>query len=181
MPIEEIKKKLSQDQFIDIACERYQAFKENDVYDENYKFEILSKLNEYFQHVEIAEHSVVEIAKTLQKENPNVGTFVNREIIDDFVKYAEAKPEEVAKLWNQLLHSELELTEKIEQFRKHGKSFQADISLGAPLFGYLLAAYDYNKYPLYKEEVFQAVKKLFGIDRKLGSDSENYTFFFQHL
>lgn len=178
MPIEEIKKKLSQDHYIDIAFERYQAFKENDVYDENNKFEILPKLNEYFQHVEIAEHSVVEIAKTLQKENPNVGSFVHWGSMDDFVKYAEGKPEEVAKLWNQLLHSELELTEKIEQFRKHGKSFKPDISLGASLFGYLLAAYDYNKYPLYKEEVFQAVKKLFGIDRKLGSVSENYTFFF---
>ncbi|MFZ7946400.1 AAA family ATPase [Neobacillus sp. 19] len=42
------------------------------------------------------------------------------------------------------------------------------------MFGYLLAALDYKKYPLHKQEVFSDLKKSFGSELKLGTVGTNY-------
>ena len=112
---------------------------------------------------------MADIIKKIQKENPTSGSFVHWSNTADLVKYAEDEPVEVAELINQLYESTLQLEERIEFFREKGKQYNPNISLGAPLFGYLFAALDYKKYPLYKQEVFTDLKKSYGIDMKLGS------------
>ena len=145
----------------------------------SYKQEILSGLNEFLKGQEINDLTVVDIVKKIQKENPTSGSFVHWSNTADLVKYAEDEPAEVAELINQLYESTLQLEERIEFFREKGKQYNPNISLGAPLFGYLFAALDYKKYPLYKQEVFTDLKKSYGIDMKLGSVGHNYETFLQ--
>ncbi|XKE94442.1 AAA family ATPase [Metaplanococcus flavidus] len=170
----EIRKKLFDSAYIDMAYARYIKFKENKIYDEAYKLEVLSRLNEFLRGQEITDLTVVDIVKKLQKENPNVGSFVHWSNTADLVKFAEAKPESVAALLNQLYNSEAPISERIEKFREEGKAFSSEISLGAPLFGYLLAAKNYKEYPIYKQEVFTAIKADYDIDFKLGAAGKNY-------
>ena len=170
----EIRKKLFDSAYIDMVYARYIKFKENKIYDEAYKLEVLSRLNEFLRGQEITDLTVVDIVKKLQKENPNVGSFVHWSNTADLVKFAEAKPESVAALLNQLYNSEAPISERIEKFREEGKAFSSEISLGAPLFGYLLAAKNYKEYPIYKQEVFTAIKADYDIDFKLGVAGKNY-------
>ncbi|WP_156291359.1 AAA family ATPase [Oceanobacillus salinisoli] len=174
MKIEEIKTKMLQSNYIDIAFKRYLEFKKTPSYEEKYKFEILSELNVWMQNQEITAESVLEIALKLQKSNPTSGSFVHWSNIDHLVKFAEAEPELVGELWNKLFDFNISLTDRIESFREAGKKFNPKISLGAPLFGYIFAAYDASKYPIYKEEIFKSIKKSYGIDNKLGSVGQNY-------
>ncbi|WP_165843698.1 AAA family ATPase [Planococcus halotolerans] len=173
----EIRKKLFDSSYIDMAYGRYIKFKENELYDEAYKLEVLSRLNEFMKGQEITNLTVVDIVKKLQKENPNVGSFVHWSNTADLVKFAEAKPARVAALLNELYTSEAPISERIEKFREEGKTFSNEISLGAPLFGYLLAAKDYKEYPIYKQEVFTAIKADYDINFKLGAAGKNYEFY----
>lgn len=175
---EQLQANLLKDNYLDSAFKKYLGFKNQELYDEEYKTEILTRLNEYFKAVEISAETVVEAAKKIQKENPNAGSFVHWSNTQDLVRFVEARPNEAANLWNQLFDSSKSLEERIEAFRNAGKEFDINLSLGAPLFGYMLAAFDYNKYPLYKEEVFKDAKKNFGINLKLGLVQANYALYF---
>ncbi|MCP3739459.1 AAA family ATPase [Rossellomorea sp. BNER] len=174
MKYEELKKHLLKDTYIDISFRRYLSFKETDLYDESYKIAILSRLNSFLKGQDINELTVLDIVKKIQKENPTTGSFVHWSNTDDLVKFAEARPSEVADLLNQLFQSSSSIEERVERFREKGKAYNPSISLGAPLFGYLLAAVDYTKYPIYKQEVFVDLKRSYGIELKLGTVGRNY-------
>ncbi|VEF46618.1 ATPase [Bacillus freudenreichii] len=169
-----MKESILQDNYVDLAFERYLAFKDTETYQEAYKWDILHPLNETLQNEDISEHTVVDIARNIQRQNPKEGSFVHWSNTSDLLHYAEERPAEVSNLLHELYDSSLSLEDRIEHFHQKGKAFKATLSLGAPLFGYLLAAYDYTAYPLYKEGVFKDMKKAFQIDLKLGSVSENY-------
>jgi 5-methylcytosine-specific restriction enzyme B len=179
MTKQEIELQLLKDSYIDISFKRYLQFKSNSLYDESYKEEILSRLNKFMNEQDITEYTVVDIARKLQKENPTAGSFVHWSNTADLVKYAEERPQEVADLLKELIYSTVPLDERIEDFRQNGKEFNPSISLGAPLFGYILAAVDYTKYPLYKQEVFMDLKRSYGIDLKLSSVGSNYQTYLQ--
>lgn len=170
----EIRKQLFDSPYLDMAYRRYLKFKHSETYDEAYKLEILSRLNDFLKGQDINELTVLDIVKKLQKENPNAGSFVHWSNTADLVKFAEAKPVEVAGLMNELYNSDAPISERIEKFREEGKDFSKEISLGAPLFGYLLAAKNYKAFPIYKQEVFTAIKEDYGIEMKLGSAGKNY-------
>ncbi|MED4051534.1 AAA family ATPase [Priestia megaterium] len=174
MNYEELQKHLLKDAYIDISFRRYLAFKESELYDESYKIEILSRLNSFLKGQEINKLTVLDIVKKLQKENPSAGSFVHWSSTEDLVKYAEARPEEVAGLLTQLFQSPLPIEERVESFREKGKVYNQSISLGAPLFGYLFAAADFTRYPIYKQEVFTDLKKTYGIELKLETVGKNY-------
>ncbi len=169
-----IRKQLVNSPYLAISFKRYLKFKENEIYDEAYKLEILSRLNEFLMGQEINEWNIVDIAKKIQKENPSVGSFVHWSNTDDLVKYAEANPREVSMLLHNLYNSTDPTGERIDHFREQAKTFNPEISLGAPLFGYLLAAKNHAKYPIYKQEIFTKLKKDYEIELKLGSVGQNY-------
>lgn len=169
-----LEKFLLKDDYISISFRRYLDFKKTSTYGEVYKFEILTRLNEFMAGLEINEFNVVDVLKKIQKENPQSGSFVHWSNTDDLVKFAEARPSGVAEVINHLYDASVPIANRIERFRESGKAFDSKISLGAPLFGYLLAALNYRKYPLYKEEIFKDIKKSFGIEVKLGSVQADY-------
>ncbi|WP_052343590.1 AAA family ATPase [Bacillus massiliigorillae] len=174
MTYDELKKSLLKDDYIILSYKRYLAFKQTDLYDEYYKKEILTRLHLFLKGQEINSLTVKDIVQKIQKENPSAGSFVHWSNTADLTHYADERPEEVAELLNMLFYTTVPLEERIEAFREKAKEFNSTISLGAPLFGYLFAAFDYKKYPLYKQEIFTAIKKSFGIELKLGSVGMNY-------
>src|SRR5690625_4255480 len=174
MSREEFEKNILKDNYIDLAYNRYLKFKESPLYDEKYKFEILEELNGYLRNHPITETSVAEIAKKIQTSNPNTGAFVHWNNTDTLVTYAEQRPREVADLWNRLYDESLPIANRIATFQEQVKAFDPNKAVGAALFGYLLAAYDYTTYPLYKGEVYQGVKTTYQIEQKMGAISENY-------
>ena len=107
MNYEDLQKRLLKDSYIDISFQKYLAFKQTELYDESYKQEILSGLNEFLKGQEINDLTVVDIVKKIQKENPTSGSFVHWSNTADLVKYAEDEPAEVAELINQLYDSTL--------------------------------------------------------------------------
>ncbi|MGM8366364.1 AAA family ATPase [Virgibacillus sp. W0181] len=175
---EEFEKKILKDNYIDLAYNRYSKFKESTLYDERYKFDILEELNGYLRKHPITEESVVEIAKKIQSSNPNTGSFVHWNNTDTLVSYAEQRPREVADVWNRLYNDSLPIVDRIAVFQKQVKAFDPNKAVGAALFGYLLAAYDYTAYPLYKGEIYQDVKTTYEIEQKMGALSENYAAYY---
>lgn len=73
MTADELKQLIEKDSFLDIAFERFQKFKQSDVYDEEYKFEVLSELNRYFAEITIDGNNIADIARKIQKSNPQSG------------------------------------------------------------------------------------------------------------
>jgi 5-methylcytosine-specific restriction enzyme B len=130
MANQELKSQLLKDSYIDISFKRYLQFKSNSLYDESYKEEILSRLNNFMGEQDITEYTVVDIARKLQKENPTAGSFVHWSNTADLVKYAEERPHEVADLLKEIIYSTAPLDENIEAFREKGKAFNPSISLG---------------------------------------------------
>lgn len=173
-----IKKKLLKNQYIDFAYNRYLSFKETSQYDEHYKVEILESLNGYFRAHPITEESVVALAKKIQTSNPNSGSFVHWNNTDSLVKYAVDNRVEAAEVWNQLYDESIPLNDRIASFREKIKSYDSKLALGAPLFGYLLAAVDYTKYPLYKGQIYQEMIATYELGYKTGSVEQNYVTYF---
>ncbi|GAB3807428.1 hypothetical protein GCM10028868_37240 [Virgibacillus kimchii] len=173
-----IKKQILKDRYIDFAYERYQAFKDSPAYDEQYKMDILEELNTYFRNHRITEDTVVDFAKKIQSSNPNTGSFVHWNNTDTLVKFAAGLPKEAAALWNNLYDEEIPIKERIKLFREKVKGFDKNMALGAPLFGYLLAAYDYTAYPLYKGDVYREVNATYELKQKMGSVENNYDVYF---
>ncbi|MCA0984310.1 AAA family ATPase [Halobacillus yeomjeoni] len=174
MNLSEIEHLLLKDKYLDIAFQKYLSFKNHELYDESYKAEILSRLNHFFAENEVTPTTIVDITKKLQKENPQQGSFVHWSNPQDLVRFAESHPEEVSELMNQLLDDSIPLEKSIEEFREKGKAFDPKLSLGAPLFGYILASFDLGQYPLYKQEIFKDIKQTYGINLKFGSVGLNY-------
>lgn len=164
------------DHYLDIVLKRYLKFRTHTAYDEHYKWSILQELHTYLQNIEITEDNILEVINFIKSKNPQVGSFTHWSSLDHLTKFAEEAPGLTADLFHTLYDESTPLKERIEKFHFTGKEY--DRSLGAPLFGYLLAANDYEKYPLYKEEVFKEIKKQFGITEKLGTISENYQMFY---
>ncbi|MFZ7946399.1 hypothetical protein [Neobacillus sp. 19] len=120
MSYEVLQKHMLKDTYIDISFRRYLAFKETEAYDEAYKDEILTRLNDFLQGQEINELTVVEIVKKIQKEIPSSGSFVHWSNTGDLVKHAESRPLELAELLNQLYYSAIPVEERIEGFKQRG-------------------------------------------------------------
>lgn len=168
-------RKILKDNYIDFAYNRYLDFKESSQYDEQYKMEILEELNIYFRENEISENTVLAHAKKIQSSNPSSGSFTHWSNTDSLVKFAEGSPKEAAEVWNTLYDDEEPLFNRITNFRKELKKLDEELAIGAPLFGYLLAAYDYSRYPLYKGDVYQKTYATYELEIKMGSIEKNYT------
>lgn len=173
-----IARKILKDRYIDFAYHRYQTFKESPQYDEQYKFDVLEDLNAYFREAPITEETVFNHALKIQKSNPSTGSFVHWNNTDSLVRFSEARPLEAATVWNNLYDEAITIKERIAAFREAIKAYDNKMAVGAPLFGFLLAAYDYTAYPLYKGELYQDVKANYEIDHKMGSVEENYSVYY---
>ena len=160
----------------DIAVNKYNQLRNSSKYTENYKFEIIENLNDQLNIEEVSKENVVEIIELLKNKNPQHGSFVHWSNLDDLNTFAEKKPEVVSNLIHTLFDENNKLADRIDNFRKTGKEFDPKISLGTPLFGYILSSFDNEKYTLYKDGPFKNFIQLFELD-KSSSLGEKYEFY----
>jgi MoxR-like ATPase len=149
---------------LEIIVEKYINWNSKIKEGEKYKFEILSELNKKLNIEDINANNILDIIETLRKNNPNSGSFVHWSNLDDLKKWAEKEPDKVADSLKQLFNSEVELAQKIDNFREEGKEYDSTISLGTPLFGYILAAFNKDTYLIYKDSSFRNFLKNFDLD-----------------
>lgn len=133
--------------------------KDPELWNEEYKWDILSKINNEFFKEPMTVDNIVEKIAILEKNNPTSGSFVHFSNLMDLKEIAQQKPEVVLKSLELLFKGDAILCERIDNIIKEFKKIRKDARIGTPLFGYLLAMYDYKKYPLYKDSVFQTLKK----------------------
>jgi len=162
----------------DIAAKKYNPFRNSSKYTEKYKFKIINKLNNKLDINNVTEDNIVEVIELLKKENPQQGSFVHWSNLDDLSTFAEEKPEVVNKLLHNILDKSNNLADSIDNFRKRGKEFDSKISLGTPLFGYILSSFDKENYLLYKDGPFKNFIKLFELN-KPSSLGEKYKFYLE--
>ncbi|MGI5858777.1 MAG: AAA family ATPase [Tepidanaerobacteraceae bacterium] len=179
MKVEDLKNELFKDNYMDMAIKEYLTFKNTDDYDETYKKQALLNINNYLRDKKITSENIVDIVDYFQKENPSSGSFVHWSNVSDLKDYASAKPLEVAELSNYLYEGSADLKDRITRFINSGKNYNKSIRLGAPLFGYLLAGFDLEKYPLYKESIYKDFLNTFGIKETLGDIPTNYSNYYQ--
>jgi len=179
MEEENFLKNVNQDLF-SIAVDEYTKYRYSDEYDaawkEDYKYEILEDLNQELSLEQVTSENIVSVVEKLQDANPSTGSFVHWSNLDDLKKFAEAKPNEVLELFQNLFNEDDPLNERITAFRSQGREFDSNISLGTPLFGYLLAAFGRNKYTLFKGDPFRNFAEWFDYDvpSNLGEKYEKY-------
>ncbi|MFW6015623.1 MAG: AAA family ATPase [bacterium] len=160
----------------EIIVEKYSQYRDSSKYGEKYKFEIIDNLNNQLDINEISQDNILEITEILKKENPQHGSFVHWSNLDDLNTFANEKPELVSNLMRNLFDESNKLSESIDKFRKVGKEFDPNISLGTPLFSYILTAFDKEKYTLYKDGPFKDFINLFELEKhsSLGDKYEIY-------
>ncbi len=134
--------------------------KDLELWNEEYKWDILPKVNKEFFKEPMTVDNVVEKIVILEKNNPTSGSFVHFGNLMDLKEIAQQKPEVVLESLELLFTGDDILCERIDNIIKEFKKIKKDAKIGTPLCGYLLAMYDYKKYPLYKDSVFQKFKRI---------------------
>jgi 5-methylcytosine-specific restriction enzyme B len=129
---------------------------------EEYKWDILPKAHNEFNKAPLSAENLLDKMTILFKHNPPEGSFVHWSNIDDLKKLATKDPDRILVLLTKLFQETMPLYDRIDDMIKECKEVDKSAKLGTPLFGYILALHDYHKYPLYKDSVFQAVKKRIG-------------------
>ena len=133
--------------------------KDPELWNEEYKWDVLSKVNNEFFEEPMTVGNILEKIIILEKNNPTSGSFVHFSNLLDLKEIAQKKSEVVLESLELLFTGDAILCERIDRVIKEFKKIKKDARIGTPLFGYFLAMYDYKRYPLYKDSVFQTLKK----------------------
>jgi MoxR-like ATPase len=178
MKIEDFKEIIYNDEYLEIAVKEYIDFKKTEYYKESYKRKILKSLNGYLQNTRITPENVVNVIGEFKKNNPQTGTFTHWTSIDNLLKISSENPVLISKLINNLYDETIQLDERIKVFDEQIKQLKGK-SLGTPLYAYLLAGYNYKKYPLFKDEIFREFLKSYSIQEKIDEVSEKYFLYYK--
>lgn len=181
MKIEDVRKILEDDNYIDIAINEYLKFKNSELYKEKIKFEILQNLNKELSNLRITPQNVNELIKKLKDINNEKGPFVYWGELDKLLNLVKNEPEKVSKALNELFDDSIEIVERINNFVNSiaGKIEGIDFSPGTPLIGYLLASYESSRYPIYMDKIFRNFLSDFGIEEKFSDKAEKYYTYLQ--
>lgn len=146
-------------------------------YDEDYKWEILPKLNSELSKIEICSENSEKIAKLLSKNLNNFSHWIDMDDLQDLSKHPnfyqifgyikKSNPETV----NQTIDS-------IDTIL--GSIF--DKKFAPSTFGYLFTAFDCKNFSLYREEIAKEISKIYLIELpknkgekyKLVNDTSNF-------
>ncbi len=158
---------------ISLALEEYKKFREADVYDEGYKWEVLGEINEELNSRSISSENVADIIQYLQKKNSDGAPFAAWNELSPLEKFAEESPSEAAEKLKNLFEGEASLDDRIGELREAVDSYsKAEYKLNLPGVAYLLAAYDADNFAPYKGEAFRAFLKWFATDYDMPGNVE---------
>ncbi len=131
-----------------LAVEEYVKFRGTDEHTEDYKWEIFKDLNKWLDENELNEENILDFVNFLKEKNPNTGSFTHWSDLDDIAKFTEENIEKTLDLFKELYYGKDDLEDRISKFRD-------EIKIGTPAFGYLLAAFNYEKYAPIKVGLFK--------------------------
>lgn len=140
--------------------------KDPELWNEEYKWDILSKVNNEFFREPMTVDNIVEKIDILRKHNPPSGSFVHFTNPNDLKEIAQQKPKVVLECLELLFTGDAILCKRIDHVVKELKKIKKHAKIGTPFIGYFLAMYDYKKYPLYKDSVFRRFKKNIGKEKE---------------
>jgi hypothetical protein len=140
--------------------------KDPELWNEEYKWDILPTVNKEFFKEPMTADNIVERIDILRKHNPPSGSFVHFTNPNDLKEIAQQKPKVVLECLELLFTGDAILCERIDHVIKELKKIKKHAKIGTPFIGYFLAMYDYKKYPLYKDSVFQRFKKNIGKEKE---------------
>jgi len=148
-------------------------------WNEEYKWAVLPKAHNEFNKETLSTENLPDKLNILSNNNPQAGSFVHWNNIDDLKKLATKYPNKVLDLLTELFQEAIPLHKRIDNMINVLKKINKKARLGTPLFGFILAVHDYHKYPIYKDSIFQAVKKWVGKEKgwasiSLGMKYEKY-------
>ena len=126
---------------------------------EEYKWKILSALNEKKLFENITLENINDIARKLRSEIPSQGSFAYWMDFNKFAKITEIDQKKASEMLFNLLYGNIEIQNRMKTFLSNAREINPKDSMGTSTIAYILAAYDCKQYPIFKDEIFQTLKE----------------------
>ncbi|GEM_PF-335456 len=146
---------------------RRRSSNETTEWDEQYKWDILPKLNDELKtHGALTDSNALQIVELLQKNNPNNGSLCHWIDLDNLHKQLEQKPvaaKALSYMWTAKPES---VGEEINSVNNLLHSFfSGEFKLSPSTFGYILAARDCHNFALYREALLEDLIELSSVQK----------------
>ena len=146
-------------------------------YDEDYKWEILSKLNSELSKIEICSENSEKIAKLLSKNLNNFSHWIDMEDLQDLSKHPN-----FYQIFGYIKKSNPETVNRTIDSIDTILGSIFDKKFAPSTFGYLFTAFDCKNFSLYREEIAKEISKICLIEfpknkgekYKLVNDASNF-------
>lgn len=146
-------------------------------YDEDYKWEILPKLNSELSKIEICSENSEKIAKLLSKNLNNFSHWIDMDDLQGFSKHPN-----FYQIFRDIKNSNPETIIKTIEDVDISTNFLSNKKFAPSTIGYMLAAFDCKNFSLYREEIAKEISKICLIDfpknkgekYKLVNDASNF-------
>lgn len=148
---------------------------ESSKWDEDYKWEVLPRLNENLAELgPLSTENALEIVELLQKKNPNNGSFCHWIDLDNLHNQLERKPvvsKALSYLWDVSLDTVGDEINSVNNLLH--AFFSGEFKLSPSTFGYILSARDCGKFAIYREALLKYLVDL-NSTQKPGNQGEKY-------
>jgi hypothetical protein len=146
-------------------------------YDEEYKWQILPKLNNELSKIEICSENSEKIAKLLSKNLNNFSHWIDMDDLQGFSKHPN-----FYQIFRDIKNSNPETIIKTIEDVDISTNFLSNKKFAPSTIGYMLAAFDCKNFSLYREEIAKEISKICLIDfpknkgekYKLVNDASNF-------
>lgn len=146
-------------------------------YDEDYKWEILPKLNSELSKIEICSENSEKIAKLLSKNLNNFSHWIDMDDLQDLSKHPN-----FYQIFRDIKNSNPETIVKTIEGVDISTNFLSSKKFAPSTLGYILTAFDCKNFSLYREEIAKEISKICLIEfpknkgkkYKLVNDASNF-------
>lgn len=146
-------------------------------YDEEYKWQILPKLNNELSKIEICSENSEKIAKLLSKNLNNFSHWIDMDDLQGFSKHPN-----FYQIFRDIKNSNPETIIKTIEDVDISTNFLSNKKFAPSTIGYMLAAFDCRNFSLYREEIAKEISKICLIEfpknkgekYKLVNDASNF-------
>lgn len=146
-------------------------------YDEEYKWQILPKLNNELSKIEICSENSEKIAKLLSKNLNNFSHWIDMDDLQGFSKHPN-----FYQIFRDIKNSNPETIIKTIEYIDISTNFLSNKKFAPSTIGYMLAAFDCKNFSLYREEIAKEISKICLIEfpknkgekYKLVNDASNF-------
>jgi len=146
-------------------------------YDENYKWEILPKLNSELSKIEICSENSEKIAKILSKNLNNFSHWIDMDDLQGLSKHKN-----FYQIFRDIKNSNPETIVETIEGVDISTNFLSSKKFAPSTLGYILTAFDCKNFSLYREEIAKEISKICLIEfpknkgekYKLVNDASNF-------